>query len=224
MWQKMDPRGFRVGLTKKRPSEWFSVSWSQASAFFVEDIKIRELVDKFYFRSAISKLVIRKTEKEWELMIFTAKPAVLLGKNGERLEQFKKQLLKLTQRHFRITVKEVKVPELSAKIMAEFAAIQLENRMPYRRVAKSILQKVMEKGAVGVKVQIWWRLWWAEMARSEHFTDWRIPLQSIRSDVDYHYTTAFTKYGVLWIKVWICRNENVKISRKKVSLDRVVKN
>ena len=224
MWQKMDPRGFRVWLTQKRPSEWFGTSQTQASFFFVEDVKIRELVDSFYFRSAISKVVIRKTEKEGELMIFTAKPAVLLWKDGIKVEKFKKLLRKITQRTFKVVIKDIKKPELSAKIMAEFAAIQLENRMPYRRVAKSVLQKVMEKWAIWVKIQIWWRLGGAEMSRSEHFTDWRIPLQTIRADVDYHYTTAFTKYGILWIKVWICKSENVSISKKKVSLDKVVRN
>jgi len=224
MWQKMDPRGFRVGLTQKRPSEWFARSSGQGANFFVEDVKIRELIEKFYFRSAISKIVIRKTEKEGEVILFTAKPAVLLGKDGVKIEKFKKALKKLTGRTFKVTVKDIKKPELSAKIMAEFAAIQLENRMPYRRVAKSVLQKVMEKWAIWVKIQIWWRLGGAEMSRSEHFIDGRIPLQTIRADVDYHYTTALTKYGILWIKVWICKSENVTISKKKVSLDRVVRN
>lgn len=224
MWQKMDPRGLRVGLTQKWPSERFGTSQGQASSFFVEDVKIRELVDSFYFRSAISKVVIRKTEKEGEVILFTAKPAVLLGKEGEKLEKFNKVLFKVTKRPFKVTVKDIKKPELSAKIMAEFAAIQMENRMPYRRVAKSVLQKVMEKWAIGVKIQIGGRLGGAEMSRSESFTDGRIPLQTIRADVDYHYTTAFTKYGILWIKVWICKNENVTISRKKVSLDKVVRN
>ena len=150
----MDPRGFRVGLTQKWPSERFSISSAQASLFFVEDVKIRELVDKFYFRSAINKIVVRKTEKEGDLILFTAKPAVLLGKDGEKVEKFKKLLMKLTKRAFKVTVKDIKKPELSAKIMSEFAAIQLESRMPYRRVAKSVLQKVMEKGAIGVKIQI----------------------------------------------------------------------
>ena len=224
MWQKTDPREFRVWATKKWSSEWFVKDQSQRAKFFVEDIRIRELVESFYFRAGISKTVIRKTEKEGELMLFTAKPAVLIGKDGKKLEQFEKKLHKLTGRTFKVTVKDVKKPELSAKIMAEFAAIQLENRMPYRRVAKSVLQKVMEKWAIGVKIQIWWRLWGVDLSRSEKFSDGRIPLQTIRADVDYHYTTALTKYGILGIKVWICVNENMSITKKKVSLDRVVTN
>lgn len=111
-------------------------------------------MEKFYFRAGISKVIIRKTEDEGEVMLFTAKPAVVLGKDGVKLEKFEAALKKMTGRVFKVTVKDIKVPELSAKIMAEFAAIQLENRMPYRRVAKSVLQKVMEKGALGVKFQI----------------------------------------------------------------------
>ena len=117
-------------------------------------MKIRELVESFYFRAGISKTVIRKTDKEGELMLFTAKPAAIIGKDGKKLEEFEATLMKLTKRPFKVTVKDVKKPELSAKIMAEFAAIQLENRMPYRRVAKTVLQKVMEKGAIGVKIQV----------------------------------------------------------------------
>ena len=215
----MDPRGFRVGLTQKWSSEWFSTSQAQSAQFFVEDVKIREFVEKFYFRAGISKLVIRKTDSEGELLLFTAKPAVVIGKDGEKLVKFKAALEKITRREFKVTVKDIKTPELSAKIMSEFAAIQMENRMPYRRVAKSVLQKVMEKGAIGVKIQVGGRLGGVELARSEKFSDGRIPLQTIRADVDYHYTTALTKYGIIGIKVWICRSENVTLTKKKVSLD-----
>jgi small subunit ribosomal protein S3 len=148
----------------------------------------------------------------------------VIGKDGEKLEKFEKALKKAVGRAFKVTVKDVKVPELSAKIMAEFAAIQLENRMPYRRVAKSVLQKVMEKGAIGVKIQVGGRLGGVDLSRSEKFSDGRIPLQTIRADVDYHYTTALTKYGILGIKVWVCKGENIQVSKQKAALDRVVKN
>ncbi len=187
-------------------------------------MKIRELVDSFYFRAGIAKTVVRLTAKDGEVLLFTAKPAVVLGKDNVKIDKFQKQVEKLVKRKIKISVKDVKKPELSAKIMSEFAAIQLENRMSYRRVAKSVLQKVMEKGALGVKVQIGGRLNGADLSRSEKFSDGRIPLQTIRADVDYHHTTALTKYGVLGIKVWICRGENVNVTKKKVSLDRVVRN
>jgi len=224
MWQKTDPRELRVWFSKKWQSEWFGTTQAQWAEFFVTDLAARNLVEDFYFRAGIAKTVVRMTQKEWEVLIFTAKPAVVLGKDNTKLEKFEKKLKKITKKPFKVIVKDLKKPELSAKIMAEFAAIQLENRMPYRRVAKTILQKVMEKWAIGVKVQVWGRLNGADLSRSEKFSDGRIPLQTIRADVDYHHTTALTKYGVLGIKVWICKGENIEINQKKVSLDRVVKN
>ncbi len=221
MWQKVDPRGFRVGITQKRPCEWFVTSQQAWANFFVEDIKIRELIEKFYFRSAIAKVVIRKTKVDGEILLFTAKPASIIGKDWVKLAEFEKKIAKLTWKQFKVTVKEVKVPELSAKIMAEFACLQLEGRISYRRVAKGVLQKVMEKGAIGVKFQIGWRLGWADMSRSEFFSEGRIPLQTLRADVDYHYTTAQTKYWILGIKVWICKSENAQITKQKAAMDKI---
>lgn len=181
-------------------------------------------MEKFYHRVGISKVIIRKTDKEGEILVFTTKPAAVIGKDGKKLADFEKALAEKAGKPLKVTIKEVKVPELSAKIMAEFAAVQLESRMPYRKVAKSVLQKVMEKGALGVKVQVGGRLGGVDLSRSEKFTDGRIPLQTLRSDIDYHYTTALTKYGILGIKVWICKGENVKISAHKVAMDKVMPN
>lgn len=205
MWQKTNPIGFRVWITKSWPCEWYAKSKSQSAKFVVEDVKIREFVDDFYKRSWLAKLVIRKTEKDWELIIFTAKPAAILWKDWKKLEIFQSKLKDLVWKEFKVIVKQIKVPEFSAKIMAEFATQQLESRMPYRRVWKTLLQKVMDKWALWIKIQIWWRLWWADMARTEKFNAWRVPLQTLRSDIDYHYTTALTKYGILGVKVWICK-------------------
>lgn len=211
-----------MGITQKWSSEWFVTTQMQGAAYFVEDVKIREFIDSFYFRAGISKVIIRKTDHEGEIMIFTAKPATIIGKDGKKLEEFEAALLaKISAKKFKITVKEIKVPELSAKIMSEFAALQLENRMPYRRVAKSVLEKVMEKGAVGVKIQVGGRLGGVDLSRSEKFTEGRIPLQTLRADIDYHYTTALTKYGILGIKVRICKGENVNISQQKAAMDRI---
>lgn len=221
MWQKVDPRWFRVGISRPRPCEWFVTSNKDSADYFVEDVKIRDLVSEFYFRSAISKVIIRKDDAWGELLIFTAKPAWIIWKDWATLEKFEAKLKKLTGKQFKVTVKEVKTPELSARIMAEFACDQLENRMSYRRVAKGILQKVMEKGAIGVKFQIWWRLWGVDLSRSESFSEGRIPLQTLRADVDYHYEPARTKYGILWVKVWICKSENVLITKKQSAMDKI---
>jgi small subunit ribosomal protein S3 len=203
-------------------SEWFGKTRAQAAQFFVEDIKLREFVEVFYARVGISKTLIRKTEKECEIIIFTAKPAAILGKEGQKLKEFEAALLKKFKKQVKVQVKEIKVPELSAKIMSEFAAMQIEGRTPYRKVAKSILQKVMEKGAQGVKFQIGGRLAGADISRAEKFIDGRLPLQTLKADIDYHYTTALTKYGILGIKVWICKGELEKRSAKKVQLEKIV--
>jgi small subunit ribosomal protein S3 len=194
MGQKADPRGLRVGVTKSRSSEWFAKTKRQGAQFFVQDIKVRNFVEESYKRSGIAKVVIRQTDKECEIIIFTAKPALILGKEGKKLEEFQATLVKKFGGEFKVVLKDVRLPELSAKIMGEYAASQLEARMPFRRVAKTILQKVMEKGATGVKVQVSGRLGGVDLSRSEKFSQGRVSLQTLRSDIDYHVTTALTKY------------------------------
>lgn len=222
MWQKVNPVGMRVGIMKSRPSEWFAKTRKLNADFFVEDIQIRNFVEKQLARSGVAKIVIRKTLKEGEIIIFASKVGVLMGKNGERIKKLEEDLSKKFAKPFKINVKEVRVPELSAKIMAEFIASQLEARMPYRKVVKNVLWKVMEKGASGIKIQIGWRLWGADIARSEKFIDGRVSLQTFRSDIDYHYMQAMTKYGVLGIKVWIEKGvipSAKKKNKKTLNLD-----
>ena len=229
MGQKVDPRGFRTGITRWWVSEWFAPNKEKSSSYMVQDLKVRNFTDKFYRYCGISKIVFRKGEI-WEkikndILIFTAKPALVLGKDGKKLDEYKKQLKKQFLEEFDIVVKEVSKPEMSAKIMAEHIAQQLEKRMPYRRVIKTVIEKVMARWLKGIKVQIGGRLNGAEMARTETFKDGRIPLQTLRADVDYHYTTALTKYGILGIKVWIYKwdIEDNKSSKKTSSKRRTIR-
>ncbi len=219
MWQKVNPIWMRVGLMKSRPSEWFAKSQLQWADFFVEDIKIRDFVENKYPQTGIAKVIIRKTAKEWEIIIFSSKVGVLMWKQWANIKAFEAELLKKFSKPIKVTIKEVKVPEYSAKIMAEFIQNQLENRMPFRKVAKNVLQKVMQKGATGIKIQIGWRLNGAEIARTEKFIDGRVSLQTFRADIDYHYLQAMTKYWVLWVKVWIEKgtlyNKKKKVPVKK---------
>ena len=203
MASKAHPIWLRVGIMKSRPSEWFAKSQRAGADFFVEDIKMRKFVDDFFPRAWISKVVIRKTAKEGEIIIFSSKVGVLMGKQWAKIKEFEDELQKKFKKNMKAIIKEVKIPELSAKIMAEFIASQLEARMPFRKVAKNVIQKVMEKGASGIKVQVWWRLWWTDIARTEKFIEWRVSLQTFRSDIDYYYLQARTKYGMLGVKVWI---------------------
>ncbi|MFA7298735.1 MAG: 30S ribosomal protein S3 [Candidatus Absconditabacterales bacterium] len=222
MGSKANPIGMRVGIMKSRPSEWFAKHRRTGADFFVEDIKMRKFVDDTFGRSGISKVIIRKTAKEGEIIIFTSKVGVLMGKNGEKIKEFEEILKKKFGKDMKIIIKEVKIPELSAKIMAEFIASQLEARMPFRKVAKNVLQKVMEKGAAGIKIQIGGRLGGADIARSEKFIEGRVSLQTFRSDIDYFHLQARTKYGMLGVKVWIEKgilyNKTQAVTSKKISL------
>ncbi len=207
MWQKVHPTGFRTGVTKSWQSEWFAKSKQDNKALFIEDIKVRTHVDAYYARKWVAKIVIRKTMQEGEIILFSSKPAVILGKDGITLKTLEDQLKAKFNKVFKVSVKEVRVPELSAKIMAEFVASQIEGRTPYRRVAKQLLDTVMQKWALGIKIQVGGRLNGADISRAEKFIKGRIPLQTLRADIDYWYTTAMTKYGILGIKVWICKGE-----------------
>jgi small subunit ribosomal protein S3 len=221
MWQKVNPVGMRVGLVKSWPCEWFGKTDAIGSDFFVEDMKIRKFIEKAFPRTWISKIVIRKTGKEWEIIIFTSKVGVLMGKQWAKVKEFEDSLKKKFGKDFKIVIKEVRNPELSAKIMAEFIASQLEARMPYRKVAKNVLQKIIEKWAQGAKIQIGGRLWGTDIARTEKFINGRVSLQTFRSDIDYCHLQAMTKYGVLGVKVWIQKwvlNTKSSIPAKKIVL------
>ena len=221
MWQKVNPIWMRVWAMKSWPCEWFAKTKSQWAAFFVEDIKIRDFIEKKYPQTGIAKVIIRKTQKECEIIIFTSKVWVLMWKQWANIKDLEMELERKFHKKFKVNIKEVKVPEYSAKIMAEFISNQLENRMPYRKVAKNVLQKVMQKWANWIKISIGWRLNGAEIARAEKFIDGRVSLQTFRSDIDYHYMQAMTKYGVLWVKVWIEKwtlYNKKKAPKKSISL------
>ena len=218
MWQKVNPVGMRVWIMKSRPCEWFAKTQKNSSDFFIEDMKMRAFIEKKFPKSGISKVVIRKTAKEWEIIIFTSKVWILMWKQGSKVKELETALKKRFGKDIKIIIKEVKIPELSAKIMAEFIASQLEARMPFRKVAKNVLQKVMEKWASGIKIQIGWRLGWVDIARTEKFIEGRVSLQTFRSDIDYSYLQAMTKYGVLWIKVWIEKWVLYSKWQKKINL------
>jgi len=203
MWQKVNPIWMRVWIMKSWPAEWFAKTRMAGADFFVEDIKLRNFIDKTFPRVGISKIVIRKTAREWEIIIFASKVGVIMWKQWEKIKKAEESLKKLFWKEFKINIKEVRLPELSARIMAEFISTQLEARMPYRKVAKNTLAKILEKWAMWAKIQIWGRLNGSDIARTEKFIDWRVSLQTFRSDIDYHYMQAMTKYWVLWVKVWI---------------------
>ncbi len=221
MASKAHPIGLRVWIMKSRPAEWFAKYRRTGADFFVEDIKMRKLVDDTFPRTGISKVVIRKTIKEWEIIIFCSKVGVLMGKQWAKIKEFEDMLKNKFHKDMKVVIKEVKIPELSAKIMAEFVASQLEARMPFRKVAKNVMQKVMEKWASGIKIQIGWRLGGTDIARTEKFIEGRVSLQTFRSDIDFYYLQARTKYGMLGVKVWIEKGilyNKAQSAAKKIAL------
>ena len=218
MWQKVNPIGFRVGTMKSWLSERFPRKKNQKSTMFIEDIKLRQFVEKACPNCGIAKVVIRKTITEGELLIFTSKPAFILWKDSKNILKIEEQIKRKFGKQFKITLKEVRTPELSAKIMAEFIISQIEWRLPFKRVCKQILERVMEKWAQGIKIQIAGRLNGVDIARTEKYAQGVVPLQTLRADIDYHYDIARTKYGVLWVKVWICRGELFKKEKGLIAI------
>lgn len=210
MWQKANPIWLRVWTIKSWMSEWFPKRRNDNAMMFVEDIKLRNFVSKMCPNCGISKIIIRKIATEWEILIFTSKPAFILGKESKNILNLENRIKEKFGKPFKITLKEVRVPELSAKIMAEHIIYQIENRLPYKRVCKQVVERTMEKWAKWIKISIAWRLNGADIARSEKYLKWVVPLQTLRADIDYYYDIAKTKYGVLGIKVWICRWEIYK--------------
>jgi small subunit ribosomal protein S3 len=207
MGQKVSPHGLRVGINKEWSSYW-TAKKKDFAKFLVEDNTIRKFINQKYENSAVSKIGIERTAGKLTIDISTSKPGVLIGNKGAGIEQLKQELLKLTEtKNLSVNVKEIKKPDLDAKLVAQSIAFQLEKRMTFRRAMKQGMQRVMKAGAQGCKIMVSGRLDGAEIARSEHYHEGRLPLHTLRSDIDYATYTAKTTYGVLGVKVWIYKGE-----------------
>lgn len=210
MGQKVSPHGIRVGINKDWSSTWIS-NKKEFSKFLIEDQNIRKQLNNKYANCSISKIDIERTANRIVVDIYTSRPGVLIGNKGAGVEEIKKLVLSLTEnKNVNVNIKEVKKPDLDAMIVAQGIAGQLEKRISFRRAMKQGMQKVMKAGAKGCKIQIGGRLDGAEIARSEHYQEGMLPLQTLRSDIDYAYCIAKTTYGVLGVKVWICKGEILK--------------
>ncbi len=207
MGQKVSPHGLRVGINKEWSSYW-TAKKKDFAKFLLEDNKIRKFINKKYETSAISKVGIERTAGRLIIDIYTAKPGVLIGNKGAGIEALKQELLNLTEtKNLSVNVKEVKRPDLDAMLVAQSIAAQLEKRMSFRRAMKQGMQRVMKAGAQGCKIMVSGRLDGAEIARSEHYHEGRLPLHTLRSDIDYAVYEAHTTYGVLGVKVWVYKGE-----------------
>jgi len=205
MGQKTNPVGFRLGIIRGWDSSWFG--GKGFSEKLVEDQKIRKYVDARIQKGGISKVVIERTLKRITLTIHTARPGVVIGKGGNEVDKIKEELKKITKKDVQINIFEIKRPELDAKLVGESIAQQLEARISYRRAMKQAIASAMRVGAEGIKVKVSGRLAGADMARTEQYKEGRIPLHTLRADIDYAISEAQTVYGKIGIKVWIFKGE-----------------
>ena len=206
MGQKVNPHGLRVGVIKDWESKWFAEPENFADAL-VEDYKIREFLKKKLYHAGVSKIQIERTTGRVKVIVYTAKPGVVIGKGGSSIEELKKDLQKMTDKKLLIDVKEVKRPDKDAQLVAENIAQQLENRISFRRAMKSCMQRTMRSGALGIKTSVSGRLGGADMARTEFYSEGTIPLQTLRANIDYGFAEADTTYGKVGVKTWIYHGE-----------------
>jgi len=205
MGQKTNPIGLRLGIIKGWDSNWFGGNNYEQK--LLEDDQIRKYLNARLSKAGISKILIERTLKLVTVTIFTARPGIIIGKGGQEVDKLKEELKKITQKEIQINISEIKRPELDAVIVATSIAKQIEGRISYRRAIKTSIASTMRIGAEGIKVLISGRLGGAEMARGEIYKEGRIPLHTLRADIDYALVEAQTTYGLIGVKVWICKGE-----------------
>ncbi|MCL2592111.1 MAG: 30S ribosomal protein S3 [Defluviitaleaceae bacterium] len=205
MGQKVHPHGLRVGVIKEWDSVWYAEK--DFSKFLLEDNKIRKHIKKKLFEAGVSRIQINRTNERVKVTIHTAKPGIVIGRSGQAIAELSAELQKMTDLKVMINIEEIKRPELDAQLVAEDIAKQLENRTSFRRAMKSSMQRTMKMGAKGIKTQCSGRLGGADMARTEHYHEGTIPLQTLRANIDYGFAEADTTFGKTGVKVWIYKGE-----------------
>ena len=204
MGQKIHPVGFRIGVNRKWVSNWYNPKL--APGYVVEDKKIRDLVNGHYRGAAISEVNIeRSKEDRVSIVIRSARPGIVIGRGGSEIERLQGMLARLTGRKIKVSIKEIERPDLEATLVSQDVAMQLESRIAPARAIKEVMRRVMGAGAQGVKIRVSGRLGGAEIARSITMREGRVPLQTIRANIDYGFTEARTKYGNIGVKAWVFR-------------------
>ena len=216
MGQKVNPHGLRVGVIKDWDSRWYAEGRDFADNL-VEDYNIRKFLKNKLAPAGISKIEIERTADRVRVIIYTAKPGVVIGRGGSEIDKLKAEVQKYTKNKLFVDIKEIKRPDRDAQLVAESIAQQLENRASFRRALKQAMQRTMKAGALGIKAAVSGRLGGADIARSEFYSEGTIPLQTLRADIDYGFAEADTTYGKLGIKVWICKGEILPEMKKEGS-------
>ena len=205
MGQKVNPIGFRLGIIKTWDSRWYAKA--DFAKLLHEDIKLKEFLKKRLYNSGVSKIEIERAANKAKINIFTARPGLIIGKKGSEVETLKKELAKLTDNEIYLNIQEVRKPELDAQLVAENVALQLERRIAFRRAMKKSVTSALKFGAKGIKITCSGRLGGAEMSRTEWYREGRVPLHTLRADIDYGFSEAKTTYGLIGVKVLIFKGE-----------------
>lgn len=218
MGQKVNPHGLRVGIIKDWDSRWYAEK--DFADYLVEDYNIRKFLKKKLYQSGISRIEIERASDRVKVVVHTAKPGMVIGKGGEDIKKLKEELQKLTDKKLIIDIKEIKRPDRDAQLVAENIALQLENRISFRRAMKSTMGRTMKAGAQGIKTAVSGRLGGADMARTEFYSDGTIPLQTLRADIDYGFAEADTTYGKVGVKAWVYNGEVLPAKGNKEGSDK----
>ena len=218
MGQKVNPHGLRVGVIKDWDSRWYADA--EYADYLVEDYNIRKFLKKKLYYAGDSKIEIERASDRVKVILYTAKPGVVIGKGGAEIEVTKKELSKLTDKKVLVDIKEIKRPDRDAQLVAENIAQQLENRVAFRRAMKSCIGRTMKTGAKGIKTAVSGRLGGADIARTEFYSEGTIPLQTLRADIDYGFAEADTTYGKVGVKVWIYKGEVLPTKGNKEGSDK----
>ena len=207
MGQKVNPSGFRLGINRTWDSRWYADS--KYSKFLENDLKIRKYIEEEVKKAGLSKVIIERSSEKIIIAIHAARPGIIIGKKGSDIEKLKKQLSKLTGSEINLNIVETKKPELDAKVVADNVAMQIENRAATKRVMKRAVQSALRLGAQGIRVCVGGRIGGAEIARVEWFKEGRVPLHTLRANIDYGTSTAKTTYGTCGVKVWLYKGEKI---------------
>lgn len=205
MGQKINPIGLRLGIIRGWEANWFDEK--NTAEKLAEDLKVRDYIRTRKKKAGISRILVERTAKQLRVTINTSRPGVIIGRSGKDITQLEEELKKLTTKNVKVLISEVKRPELDALLVADTVAQQLMGRISFRRAMKQAVSSAMRMGAVGIKIMCAGRLGGAEMARTEQYKEGRTPLHTLRADIDYGTATAETIYGLIGVKVWICKGE-----------------
>ncbi len=206
MGQKVHPTGIRLGITKKHTSTWYAEGRDYADNLLV-DLRVREFVKKKLAAASVSRVEIERSAQTAKVTVYTARPGIVIGKKGEDVEKLRNTLTQQMGVPVQVNIEEIRKPDLDAQLVADGVASQLERRVMFRRAMKRAVQNAMRQGAEGIKIQVGGRLGGAEIARSEWYREGRVPLHTLRADIDYATAEAATTYGIIGIKVWIFKGE-----------------